>query len=85
MNEVSIIVNGVRYDAVEVQPSEDRCVTCALSEMCFMLDCFPRFCDTFIKIPEFSDMKFSILEKSIFLLFKIAILDSSISKLLSLL
>ena len=49
MNEVSIIANGVRYDAVEVQPSEDRCVTRALSEMCFMLDCFPRFCDTFIK------------------------------------
>lgn len=49
MNEVSIIINGVRYDAVEKQPSKDRCTTCALNEMCFMLDCFLSFCDTFIK------------------------------------
>lgn len=28
MNEVSIIIGGVRYDAVEIEPQQDNCFEC---------------------------------------------------------
>ena len=38
MNEVSIIINGVRYDAVEVDIVTQECLTCALKEYCDNVD-----------------------------------------------
>lgn len=48
MKQISIIIEGTRYNAVEADISRDVCATCDLSEMCFNLDCFPDFCDTFL-------------------------------------
>ena len=33
MNEVSIIINGERYDAVEIEPQRDSCYECDF-ELC---------------------------------------------------
>ena len=40
MNEVSIIINGVRYDAVEVDEPTEECLTCALKEYCDNVDIY---------------------------------------------
>ena len=37
MNEVSIIINGVRYDAVE-QDSNNICCDCDFSDLCTHID-----------------------------------------------
>ena len=38
MNEVSIIINGVRYDAVEKDESETLCDGCDLYKNCVLAD-----------------------------------------------
>ena len=46
MNEASIIINGVRYDAVEANEFEE-CITCDLRELCQREDNpIARFCIT---------------------------------------
>lgn len=39
MNEVSIIINGVRYDAVERNTLGDLCYRCDLYKNCKLADC----------------------------------------------
>ena len=39
MNEVSIIINGVRYDAVDVKEGGEWCEECDLFEVCCEHDC----------------------------------------------
>lgn len=39
MNEVSIIINGVRYDAVEADTKESLCYGCDLYRDCKLADC----------------------------------------------
>lgn len=39
MNEVSIIINGVRYDAVERELPEILCYSCELYQDCKIADC----------------------------------------------
>ena len=42
MNEVSIIINGVRYDAVEVEDNQSACKICELPEIeCNYFYCCP--------------------------------------------
>ena len=63
MNEVSIIINGVRYDKMKKPISHDRCATCSLSVMCFNLGCIQDFCDTFLNREyhfKQSDKKFEV-------------------------
>ena len=57
MNEVSIIINGVRYDAVE----GDGCSNCKLKSFCDI--CLGEFCVIFGaygKIFKKSDKKFEV-------------------------
>ena len=39
MNEVSIIINGVRYDSVETGTKEHLCYGCDLYKDCELSDC----------------------------------------------
>ena len=39
MNEISIIINGVRYDTVERKPLETLCYGCDLYKNCKLADC----------------------------------------------
>lgn len=57
MEEVSIIINEVRYDAVERDTQEDLCYSCDLYKNCKLADC----CGDLIglnKIFKKSDKKF---------------------------
>ena len=48
MNEVSIIINGVRYDAVEMNVIRPNiCRVCELSEWCFRYNDADSICDIF--------------------------------------
>ena len=44
MNEVSIIINGVRYDAVAPQYSDNACEECDLKEYCFLTELHEYSC-----------------------------------------
>lgn len=65
MNEVSIIINGVRYDAVDCV-GVDECATCDLKEYCNNVDKysnggFTAFCAYIVESPrnfKKSDKKF---------------------------
>ena len=48
MNEVSIIINGVRYDAVDTQGDEERvCKECDLAEFCDNIPYILTLCQVF--------------------------------------
>ena len=39
MNEVSIIINGIRYDAVDAEDGSEWCHGCDLFDLCCKYDC----------------------------------------------
>ena len=48
MNEVSIIINGVRYDAVDIQCDEEKaCKECDLAEFCDNIPYILTLCQVF--------------------------------------
>ena len=58
MNEVSIIINGVRYDSVEVEDNQSPCKICEITEeVCNYFYCCPIDTKhTFVKF----DKKFEV-------------------------
>ena len=62
MNEVSIIINGVRYDAVETDCSINNiCKSCDLTTFCDEIPGFLSLCDVFnIKENDRNFKKFDI-------------------------
>lgn len=66
MNEVSIIINGVRYDAVIAECHfNEVCRTCDLQELCSSIDGYISLCDICTPIGDDthfkkSDKKFEI-------------------------
>lgn len=54
-NQVSIIINGVRYDAVKFDKSVHQCELCECVGVCFKLGACPLPSDYFFKK---SDKKF---------------------------
>ena len=56
MNEVSIIINGVRYDAVECR-FNDICRTCDLQKLCSSIDGRMSLCDIFTPIGDDTHFK----------------------------
>ena len=55
MNEVSIIINGVRYDAVECC-FDDICRTCDLQKVCSSVG-YISLCDIFVQIGDEAHFK----------------------------
>lgn len=49
MNEVSIIINGVRYD-VSTADIHNECCTCDLCSLCDRLEEFTEVCAEFVKV-----------------------------------
>lgn len=64
MNEVSIIINGVRYDAVESSKNDCVCYECDLKKLCDKLpDAVMDLCAAYLgKLRQFkkSDKKFEL-------------------------
>ena len=50
MNEVSIIINGVRYDAATPKYADDSCEECDLKNLCKMADMCYYTCPALIGI-----------------------------------
>lgn len=47
MNEVSIIINGTRYDAVDATKIDEDCDFCDLSKICCMFNLMD-FCSCYV-------------------------------------
>lgn len=47
MNEVSIIINGTRYDAVDAQKMDADCDFCDLAKTCYIFE-LTSFCSYYV-------------------------------------
>ena len=48
MNEVSIIINGVRYDTVPTRYADNECDECDLKEYCALIELYEYSCSAMI-------------------------------------
>ena len=60
-DEVSILINGVRYDAVQTDSAEDMCNYCDLLDVCneVTADCCVQFLPKYYMFKK-SDKKFEV-------------------------